>query len=42
MCILNVDLNDINLDDVDFDEDDPKTIIHTSLVAWRDRFKQRK
>ena len=33
MCILNIDLNNINLDDVDFNEDDPRTIIHTRLVA---------
>ena len=28
MAILSVDLDKINLDDVDFCEDDPDTIIH--------------
>ena len=33
MGILNVDLDKINLDDVNFDEDDPKTIIHIRLMT---------
>ena len=41
MSILSTDLNDINLDDVNFDEDDPEAIIHVRLMAWRNRFKQR-
>ena len=41
MGILSTDLNDINLDDVNFDEDDPEAIIHVRLMAWRNRFKQR-
>ena len=40
--ILNVDLNNINLYDVNFDEDDPETIIHARLMAWHNRLKQRK
>ena len=28
MGILSVDLNNINLDDANFYEDDPKTIVH--------------
>ena len=39
---LSVDLNNINLDDVKFDEDDPENIIHVRLVAWRNRYKQRR
>ena len=39
MGILSVDLNNINLDDVSFDEDDPKNIIHVRLMAWCNRFK---
>ena len=33
MGILSVVLNNINLDDVNFDEDDPETIIHVRLMA---------
>ena len=33
MGILSVVLNNINLDDVNFDEDDPETIVHASLMA---------
>ena len=42
MGIVSVDLNNINFDDVNFDGDDPETIIHVRLKAWRNRFKQRK
>ena len=37
MGTLSVDLNDLN-----FDKDDAKTIIHVRPMAWRNRFKQRK
>ena len=37
-----LDLVKINIDDVNFDEDDPETIINVRLTAWRDRYKQRK
>ena len=40
MVILGVDLNIISLDDINFNEDDPKTIIHVRLTYWRNRFKQ--
>ena len=33
MGILSVDLNDINLDDVNFDKDDLETIIHIRLLV---------
>ena len=37
--ILVVDLDIINLDENnDFDEDDPDTIIHVSLLAWHSKF----
>ena len=39
MCTLNIYLNDINHDDVNFDEDDPETIIHVTLIAARYTFK---
>ena len=42
MSILSVYLDKINLDDVNFDEDDPEIIIHTRLMAWRNIFKQHK
>ena len=35
MGILSVDLNNIDLDDVNFDEDD--SIIHVRLIAWYNR-----
>ena len=41
MVILSVDVN-INLDDVNFDEDDPETIICVRLMDWCNRFKQHK
>ena len=31
MGVLSADLNNINLDDVNFDKDDPETIIHVIL-----------
>ena len=40
--ILSVDLDNINLDDFNFDEDGPETIIHVRLMAWRNKLKQRK
>ena len=42
MGILIVDLDKINLDDVDFQEDDPKTIIHVRRLAWRNKFEKSK
>ena len=32
----------IYLDDVDFVEDDPKTIIHVRLFVWPNKFEKRK
>ena len=37
-----IDLNNINLADDNFDEDDPETIIHVRLIAWCNRYKQYK
>ena len=39
MCTLDIYLNDIKHDDVNFDEDDPETIIHVALMAARNTFK---
>ena len=40
MGIINVDLNNIILDHINFDEGDPETMIHVRLMAWRNRCKQ--
>ena len=42
MGILSVDLNNINLYDTSYDEDDPETIIHIRLLIWRIKFEKRK
>ena len=31
--ILSVDLNNINLDDANFDKDDPETVIHVRILS---------
>ena len=38
--LISVDLNNINLDDANFYEDDPEIIIHVRLMAWCKKFKQ--
>ena len=38
--ILNIDLNHINLDDTNYDEDNPDTIIHVRLLAWHIKFEK--
>ena len=42
MGILSVVYNNINLGDVNFDEDDPETIIHVRRMAWHNGLKQHK
>ena len=42
MGILNTDLNNINLDDTDYDEDDSETIIYIRLLAWHIKYEKRK
>ena len=42
MGILNLDLDKIYLNDVDFDEIDPETIIHKSLLVWLNKYENRK
>ena len=37
MCILCVDITNINLDDTNYDEDDFETIIHIRLLAWHNK-----
>ena len=38
MGILSIDLNNINLDNSNYDEDEPGTIIHVRLLAWHIKF----
>ena len=40
--INNIDLNNINRNGDNFDEADPETIIHVRLMAWCNKYKQRK
>ena len=42
MGVLGVDFNTINLDDVNFREDNHEIIIYVRLMVWPNRFKQRK
>ena len=42
MHILSVGLNNINLDDTNFYEDNSETIIYVRLMTWCNKFKQRK
>ena len=40
--LIIIDLNDINLDDTSYKEDDPDTIILIRLLAWHNEFKKHK
>ena len=42
MGILSIDLNSINLDDTNYDGDDPESIIHIRRLAWHIRFEKQK
>ena len=42
MGILNIGLNHINLDDTNYNEDDPETITHVTLLVWLIKFEKRK
>ena len=42
MGLVTTGLDNIALDDDNFDEDDPPNIVLVRLIAWRNRFKQRK
>ena len=42
MGILNIGLNNINLDDTNFEEDDPDTTILIGLLAWHIKFEKYK
>ena len=42
MGILSINLNNINLDDNNYEEDDPDTIVFIRLLAWHIKFEKRK
>ena len=42
MGILSADLNNINLDDKNYNEDDPETIIHARHLVWHSKFEKHK
>ena len=42
MGVLSIDLNNINLDDSNYNEDGPETIIHVRLLAWHSKFEKHK
>ena len=42
MDIFIIDLNNINLDDTDYDENDLDTIILVRLLAWHIKFENAK
>ena len=42
MGILSIHLNNINLDDTNYDENDPETIINIRRLAWHIKFEKRK
>ena len=39
MGILDIDLNNINLDDTNYDESDHENIIHIRLLVWHIKFE---
>ena len=40
--LIIIDLNDINLDDTSYEEDDLDTIILIRLLAWHNKFQKHK
>ena len=42
VSFLNIDLNNINLDNTNYEEDDPDTFIHSRRLAWHFKFEKRK
>ena len=40
MGILSINLNNINLDNTNYEEDDPDTIILIRLLAWHIKFEK--
>ena len=42
MNILNVNLNNINIDDANYEEDDLYNVILSRILAWHIKFEKRK
>ena len=42
MDILSIDLNNINLGDANYHEDNPETVIHVRFLAGHIKFEKRK
>ena len=43
MHVLSLSLNNINLDNTNYDDaDDPDAIIHTRILAWHMKFEKSK
>ena len=42
MGIIGIDTNNINLDDTNYDEDYPETIIYIIISDWHIEFEKRK
>ena len=42
MGIRNIDLHNFNLDNTNYDEDDPDAIIRVRLLAWHIKLEKRK
>ena len=42
MGFNTTDINNINLNNYNFDEDDPKTFNQVKFMTWHNRFTQRK
>ena len=40
--ILSIDLNKFNLDDTNYDEDDPESVIHIRILARHIKFEKHK
>ena len=40
ICTLSLDINNMNLDDANFSEDNPETIVYVRLLDQYNRFKQ--
>ena len=40
MGIISIDLNNINLDDSNYDDNDPETIIQIRPSAWHTKFEK--
>ena len=40
MGIFSIDFKNINLDDTNYDEDDPETVIHIRILAWPIKFEK--